>query len=321
MAIARFGIRDLLPENVRLVSGPGCPVCVTDAGYVDAAVELARRGVVVATFGDMLRVPGSDSSLAEARGEGGRVEVCHSPGDAARLAAGEPEAEVVFLGIGFETTTAPVTALVRDAVARGTRNLSVLTAFKLVPPALYALVADPEVEVNGFICPAHVSAVIGSEAYRPFVQRHAVPCVVAGFEPLDILLAIASLVEQLAEGRPDLVNQYGRVVRPEGNRVARDLMARHLREVDAAWRGIGVIPASGMGLRRELEGFDAAVRHGVVTEGGAPDGHCRCGDVLKGKIRPDECPLFGTACTPTAPVGPCMVSSEGSCAAHFKYVR
>lgn len=321
MAIARFGIRDLLPEGVDLVSGPGCPVCVTDAGYVDAAMELARRGVVVATFGDMVRVPGSGSSLADARGEGGRVEICYSPRDALALARMNPEDEVVFLAIGFETTVAPVIALVRDAVKHGVENISLLTAFKLVPPALEALASDPEVEVNGFLCPAHVSAIIGANAYEPFVRDRGIPCVVAGFEPLDILYGMQSLTEQVAAGEARLVNHYDRVVRPEGNRLAQALIEEHLEVVDAAWRGIGTIPGSGLGLRVAYERFDAASRHGVSVTGGSPDERCRCGEVLKGKMRPDQCPMFATACTPVSPVGPCMVSSEGSCAAFFKYVR
>ncbi len=321
MAIARFGVRDLLPQNVDLISGPGCPVCVTDAGYVDAAIELAGQGVIVATFGDMIRVPGSDTSLANARSEGGRIEVCFSPKDALKLAADNPDSQVVFLAIGFETTIAPVISLVKGAIARGLDNISLLTAFKLVPPALSALIQDPEVEVNGFICPAHVSAIIGAEAYRPFVEDHGVPCVVAGFEPLDILYGIQNLIEQLAAQKPQLVNQYARVVRPGGNQLAQKLIAEYLTEVDASWRGIGVIPGSGLGLRDEFQRFDASVRYGVSTQGGSPDEDCRCGEVLKGKMKPDECPMFGTGCTPANPVGPCMVSSEGSCAAYFKYVR
>jgi hydrogenase expression/formation protein HypD len=199
------------------------------------------------------------------------------------------------------------------------RNLSLLTAFKLVPPALAALAADPEVQVDAFLCPAHVSAIIGSEAYRPFVLR-GLPCVVAGFEPLDILDGVAELLDQLVEGVPRLVNRYERVVKPEGNPRALALMDHYLEPVDASWRGIGVLPASGLGLREAFAAFDATRRHGVtITPGATPRG-CRCGDVLKGKLKPPECPLFGRACTPLQPVGPCMVSSEGSCAAYFRYV-
>jgi hydrogenase expression/formation protein HypD len=319
MSIARYGIRDLLPANVELVSGPGCPVCVTDTGYIDAAIALAERGHLVATFGDLMRVPGSEGTLAEARGRGADVDVCYSPEAALDLARANPGREIVFLGIGFETTTAPVVSLVPLAQAAGIKNLSLLTAFKLVPPALDALLSDPEVAVHAFICPAHVSAIIGSEAYRPYVDQ-GVPAVVAGFEPLDILMAIAEIIDQHTKGVAALTNQYDRVVRPDGNRKAQELFEKHLRPVDAAWRGIGVIPDSGLGLRDEFAHFDASLRLDMPVGIGEPDKRCRCGDVLKGIITPKGCPLFGRACTPLKPVGPCMVSSEGSCAAYFKYV-
>jgi len=319
MAIARHGIRDLLPPQVDLVSGPGCPVCVTDAGYLDAAIDLSKRGVVLATFGDLVRVPGSRSSLAEARGEGGEIEVVYSPEGALDLAALRPDRQVVFLAIGFETTVAPVVWLVKAALQRGVTNLSLLTAFKLVPPALSALAADPGVQVDAFLCPAHVSAIIGSEAYRPYVEL-GLPCVVAGFEPLDILDGVAEILDQIVARAPRLVNRYERVVKPQGNRRALELMATYLEPVDASWRGIGVIPASGLGLCAEYAAFDAVKRHGVVVTPGSMPAGCSCGEVLKGKLKPDGCPLFGRACTPLRPVGPCMVSSEGSCAAYYKYV-
>ena len=321
MAIGRFGIRGMLPENVGLLSGPGCPVCVTYAGYVDAAIELCRRGCVIATFGDMLRVPGSEATLAQARSEGGRVEVCYSPEGALELARRRPEQEVVFLAIDFETTVAPVVSLVPTAEREGIENLSLLVAFKVVPPALEALIADPQVRIDGFLCPAHVSAIIGSEAYRPVVDEHRLPCVVAGFEPLDILYGISGLLEMLAEDRPDLVNQYSRVVRPEGNPRAQRLIETYLEPVDTPWRGLGTIPASGLGLKPAYAAFDAESRFGVETGGGRTDPRCRCGDVLKGMVQPSECPLFATVCTPRHPVGACMVSSEGSCAAHYMYSR
>jgi len=321
VSIARHGIGQTLPPAVTLLSGPGCPVCVTEAGYVDAALELARRGLVICTFGDMLRVPGSAGSLDQARAEGADVRICYSPAEAAAIARREPSREVVFLAIGFETTVAPVVSLVGTATREGIPNLSLLTAFKTVPPALEALLADPEVRVDAFICPPHVSAIIGAEAYRPLVERHGVPCVVAGFEPLDILYAILDLLEQLVASAPRLSNHYARVVRPTGNRRAMELIERTLEPVDAAWRGIGVIRGSGLALRSRHAGADAALRHGVAIAEGRPDPGCRCGDVLKGKISPSDCPLFGAACTPADPVGPCMVSSEGSCAARFRYSR
>ncbi|MBN2342877.1 MAG: hydrogenase formation protein HypD [Deltaproteobacteria bacterium] len=321
MAISRFGIRDLLPPNVKLLSGPGCPVCVTDAGYIDAALSLARKDVIIATFGDMVRVPGSKKSLADVRSEGADVRICYSPAQAITLAQENPEREVVFMAIGFETTMAPVTTLIPSAEACGLTNLSLLTAFKLVPPALNALIADAEVKVDAFICPAHVSAIIGAEAYRPYVEERGVPCVVCGFEPLDILYGIDNIVSQFLNGECALVNQYSRVVTDAGNATAQKLFETFLTPVDAGWRGIGVIPMSGMGIREQYEKYDAAKRFGVSTDGGSPDPGCMCGDVLKGKIIPSDCPMFGDACTPQNPVGPCMVSSEGSCAAYFKYER
>lgn len=321
MAIARYGVRDLLPAPVDLISGPGCPVCVTDTGFIDAAIELARRDVVIATFGDLMRVPGSRETLSHVRAEGAHVAVCYSPASAVELAMREPEREIVFLAIGFETTVAPVISIVEAARRDGVGNISLLTAFKLVPPALRALLDDPAIRVDAFLCPAHVSAIIGSDAYIPFVERDRVPCVVAGFEPLDILLGIAEIVEQLAAGEARLVNQYSRVVKAEGNLKALDLMSRLLEPVDAAWRGIGVIPGSGLGLREEFARFDAAKRFDIVIEAGKSNPACKCGDVLKGMIRPHECPLFGGVCHPDNPIGPCMVSSEGSCAAAFKYSR
>jgi len=321
MAIARTGIRSVLPDCVELLSGPGCPVCVTSAGYVDAALELARAGHIIATFGDMVRVPGSETSLAEARAEGAQIEVCYSPDGALDLAVANPDREVIFLAVGFETTVAPLVGLARAALEKGVGNLSLLTAFKTVPPALDALISDPEVTVDAFICPAHVSAIIGSEAYRPFVEERHVPCVVAGFESLDILMGVLDVMEQLVDGRAELVNQYNRVVRPGGNAIALKLMADTVEPVDASWRGIGVIPLSGLGLKKEYATLDARERFGVDTEGGRPHPGCRCGDVLKGKIKPPDCALFAKACTPLKPVGPCMVSSEGSCAAWYKYSR
>lgn len=321
MAIGRHGIRDLLPPSVDLVSGPGCPVCVTDAGYVDAAIELVRRGAEVCTFGDMLNVPGSDGNLAEARAVGGTVTVCYTPLEALARARADRSREVVFLAIGFETTIAPVVSLVEIALTEGLGNLSLLTAFKVVPPALEALAADPELRVDAFLCPPHVSAIIGSDAYVAFAERHRRPCVVAGFEPLDILMGVEELLTQLVNGEHQVVNQYSRVVTRQGNRCAQAVMAKYLQPVAADWRGLGRLDASGLALRPEYAAFDAERRFGLAVRRGREPAGCRCGDVIKGKLRPAECPLFGKACTPSRPIGPCMVSSEGSCAAWFKYSR
>lgn len=321
MAIARYGIRDVLPANVSLISGPGCPVCVTPASYIDAAIALAKRGVTIVTFGDMIQVPGSASTLAACRAAGGAVEIGYSPARALELAEARPDREVVFLAIGFETTTAPVTLLVEEAIRRGLKNLALLTAFKTVPPALTALLADKEIRIDAFLCPAHVSAIIGADAYQPFATQYKVPCVVAGFEPLDILYGIQGILEQMTEYRAEVVNQYARVVTARGNLQAQAVMARYLEPVDAAWRGIGTLPQSGLALKPEFAAYDAERKYGLKIELGRENPACACGEILKGKQKPTACPLFGTACTPDHPVGPCMVSSEGSCAAYFKYSR
>lgn len=319
MAIGRYGIRSLLPESVELISGPGCPVCVTDPGYIDAAAELAGRGAVVVTFGDMLRVPGSGSDLAACRAGGGDVRSCYSPASALEIARAEPGREVVFLAIGFETTTAPVTSLVAGAVREGLRNLFLLTAFKTVPPALEALLSDPETAIDAFLCPAHVSAIIGAKVYEPVAARFRVPCVIAGFEPVDILFGISGILAQVMNNEAKVDNQYKRVARAEGNVIARALIARYLEPVDALWRGIGVIPQSGLGLKEEFSGYDAERGLGVRIKPGSSRPGCVCGDVIKGKRRPADCALFGAACTPDEPAGPCMVSAEGTCAAAYRY--
>lgn len=321
MAIGRYGIRDLLPANVRLISGPGCPVCVTEAGYIDAAIALARRGVILATFGDMMAVPGSASSLSDCRGDGCRIEICYSPAAALKLALGNPGSEVVFLAIGFETTIAPVVSLVDGALRHKAKNLSLLTAFKRIPPALAALLADPEIRIDAFLCPAHVSAVIGAAAYEPFSGRGGVPCVIAGFEPLDILLGIRGVLDQLLRGAAEVDNQYSRVVRPKGNPKAREQIDRFLEPVDAAWRGIGTIPASGYSLREPYAVYDAAKKFAIPVESGTTNPACICGDVIKGKRSPADCALFAESCTPDHAIGPCMVSAEGTCAAYYKYSR
>ncbi|NGZ06174.1 MAG: hydrogenase formation protein HypD [Magnetococcales bacterium] len=319
MAIARFGIRGFLPSGVRLVSGPGCPVCVTDPGYVDAAISLAEAGRIIVTFGDMMRVPGSRSTLAQARAMGYAIESVYSSATAMELARTHPDQEVVFLAVGFETTVAPVVAMLDGAIRQRIGNLSLLTAFKRVPPVLDALLVDPGIRIDGFLCPAHVSAIIGADAYRPYAATHGVACVVSGFEPLDILQGVEGLLQQRVAGRAFVDNQYNRVVRPGGNPQALGLMERYLEPVEVSWRGLGVIPASGFKLRSHLADYDACIRFGIDIPSGRPNPRCLCGEVLKGKIMPSECGLFGVACTPEKPLGPCMVSSEGSCAAEYRF--
>lgn len=321
MAIGRYGIRSLLPENVKLVSGPGCPVCVTPVGYIDAALELAARNVVIATFGDLLYVPGTRSSLAKVRAKGAKIEMCVSPMDAIAVARRYPDDEVVFLAIGFETTVAPIVSIVKAAIEQGIQNLTILPAFKLVPPALEALMSDPAMAVDAFLCPAHVSAIIGANAYEETARQYRVPCVIAGFEPLDILYGLIGILRQIEGGEARVENQYSRVVKPKGNLKAQELTSTYMEPVDTSWRGIGQLPKSGLGLKPQYRFFDAETRHQIKVPPQLDNRGCLCGEVIKGKISPPKCPMFDKACTPESPLGPCMVSSEGSCAAYYRYER
>jgi hydrogenase expression/formation protein HypD len=320
MAISGHGIRRAVDPRLRLLSGPGCPVCVTTQPEVDAAIALAHRpGVTVATFGDMLRVPGASGSLEEARAAGADVRVVYSALDALRLAEDRADREVVFLGVGFETTAPTVAAAVQAAKAEGAANFSVLPMFKLIPPALAFIAGSGRVSVDGFILPGHVSVIIGTAPYAFLADKHALPAVVAGFEAADIVQALWMLLGQLESG-PKVEIQYRRSVRPEGNVTARRVLAEVFEPGDADWREIGVIAGSGLAFRREFRGFDAAARFGVKP-GRARKSACRCGEVMLGVIVPPECGLFEKRCRPETPVGPCMVSSEGACAAWFKYER
>ncbi len=321
MSIYRFGLRQLLPDRLHLLSGPGCPVCVTPTHYIDWAVAAARLpGTVVATFGDMVRVPGSTSSLERERASGADVRVVYSPLDALGLAEATPGSTVVFLGIGFETTAPTVAATVLEADRRSVGNFVVLTGHKLVPPALMHLASQAS-DLGGLLCPGHVSVVIGWGAYLPLAEQHGIPCVVAGFEPVDVLQGILMLVRQVNEGRVAVENAYPRTVSKEGNARAIRLMAAVFEEVDSDWRGLGPITASGLALRERYRRFDAAGRLDVIVEPSRETPGCLCGAILAGLARPWECQHFGTACTPEAPLGSCMVSSEGTCAAHYRYGR
>ena len=316
---ARYGIAQMLPEQVELLSGPGCPVCVTSAGEIDAALALARiPGVTIATFGDMVRVPGSDSTLAHERARGANVRVLFSPIEAVDLAE-QSGREVVLLGVGFETTTPGMAVAVAEAKRRGLRNFSLMSAHKRLMPALAALMAAEDVSVHGLLAPGHVSTIIGAGAYRKFVAEHHVPCVVAGFEPDQILRGILALVRQLAEGRAEVENEYPGAVTEEVNLKALAAIDEVFVAADSQWRGLGVIPLGGLVLRKEYAEFDALARFGVTITEGHEHPACRCGEVLRGAIRPPECSAFGAACTPEHPLGPCMVSSEGACAAAYKY--
>ncbi len=320
MAIFRHGLRSLLPPEIRLVSGPGCPVCVTPAGVIDAFVELAgREGVIIATFGDMIRVPGSNGSLATARAGGADIRIVYSPMDALQLAARQPEQEVVFLSVGFETTTPTIAATILEAQRTGIGNFSVFAANKVMPPPLEVLMQDPELQVDGLLCPGHVSSIIGADAYTFLARDHGLACAVAGFEPADILQAIIALVRQVQAGEPVVENCYPRVVTASGNARAGEIVRAVFKPVASEWRGLGVIAGSGLALRSRYERFDAATRLSVTVAPSREPAGCRCGRILKGTCRPVDCPLFGSRCTPAAPVGPCMVSSEGTCAAWYRY--
>lgn len=322
MAISRSGLRSLMPENIVLLSGPGCPVCVTPAGYVDAALGIAQQpAVVLATFGDMIKVPGSTSSLEVAKARGAHVRVVYSPLDALALAQSRPDAQVVFLGIGFETTAPLVAASIVEARRRGLGNFSVLCAHKLVPPALRALCGAGDLAIDGFILPGHVSAIIGSAPYEFIAREFGRACVIAGFEPTDLLASMCMLVKQLVEGAPAVEIEYRRCVRPEGNPAAVEQMQRVFEVQDTVWRGLGRVSSSGLVVRPEFAAYDAAQRFGVTIPHVPEPAGCLCGDVICGRAAPTDCPLFAAACTPGHAVGPCMVSSEGSCAAHYKYER
>jgi hydrogenase expression/formation protein HypD len=320
MAIFRNGIRALLPETITLLSGPGCPVCVTTQGEVDTFIKLAGiKDVIVATFGDLLRVPGTHSSLQKERAEGKDVRIVYSTFDALELVQKNPQKEVVFLGVGFETTAPTIAASILAAEKRNIKNFSVFSAHKLVPPALAALMEADHVRIDGFICPGHVSVIIGSGAYLPVVERYRIPCVIAGFEPADILQAIYMLVKQIETGDAQLENEYRRVVTFEGNKKARDIMYQVFEPTDTSWRGIGLIAESGLGIREKFDAFNAVKKFDLsVPDAKEPKG-CACGEILMGLKTPPECLLYKKGCTPDHPVGPCMVSSEGTCAAYCKY--
>lgn len=320
MAIFRHGIRSLLPNHIELVSGPGCPVCVTSMEEIDRCVKLATEpGVIVTTFGDMLRVPGSGDSLQKQAGRGADVRMVYATLDALRIAGENPDRNVVFLGIGFETTAPTVAAAVKAAGDRGIGNFSVLSAHKLLPPAMEALVSAGDLGIDGFLCPGHVSTIIGTASYADVASRFGIPCVVAGFEPVDILQSILMLVHQIEAGEARAENQYTRAVAPEGNPAALHLLDEVFVPCDSTWRGLGPIPSSGLALRDEFAAHDARALFDLEIPPAREPAGCRCAEVLKGTIRPPDCPLFRKVCTPRSPVGACMVSTEGTCAAYFKY--
>jgi hydrogenase expression/formation protein HypD len=322
VSIFRAGIRQMLPENVELVSGPGCPVCVTPDEYMDKAIAYARReDVIITTFGDMLKVPGTESSLSEAKAVGADIRIVYSPLDSLQVAKENPEKKVIFLAVGFETTAPTAAATVLAAEQAGLQNLYMLSAQKLVPPALRLLIDDPEVLVDGFILPGHVSVVTGTEVFKFLETEYHIPGVVTGFEPLQILRSLYRLTKQVAAGEAKVENEYGSVVKPQGSPTSMAVTSKVYEPVAAKWRGIGEIPASGLKMRESYKAYD--IEEVLPLPAGqlpAPKKTgCRCGEVLKGIVTPHDCPLFGKACVPTHAIGPCMVSVEGVCAAWYKY--
>lgn len=324
MAIAKAGIKSILPKNIHLLSGPGCPVCVTPAGVIDAVLELAmRENVIIASYGDMMRVPGSTpgDNLQRRRAMGADTRIVYSAADAVELAAANPAKQVVFLGAGFETTAPGTAAAILGAAERGLENFSVFSMLKTVEPALRRLIASEGFAIDGFICPGHVAVITGEKGFEFLPRDYSIPAVIAGFEPQDILLTVYMLVKQLAEGKPRVQNEYSRIVKPEGNELALAAINRVFEPCDTLWRGLGMTPGSGLKIRDEYEKYDAVKKHGLdeAAINAEKPTACRCGDVITGKISPGMCPLFGKRCLPEDPVGPCMVSSEGACAAAYKY--
>jgi hydrogenase expression/formation protein HypD len=319
-AIVRFGIDELLPPQINLVHGPGCPVCVTPLELIDKAIEIASRtGVVFCSFGDMLRVPGTARDLLSVKAAGGDVRIVYSPLDALKIARDNPSKQVVFFAVGFETT-APANAMaVYQAHQSGIDNFSVLVSHVLVPPAMEAILSSPINLVQGFLAAGHVCTVMGYTEYFPIAERYRVPIVVTGFEPLDILQGVYMCVKQLEEGRAEVENQYTRSVREEGNVPARELITEVFRVVHRKWRGVGEIPSSGLGLAPKYQKFDAESRFGVAAITAEESSECISGLVLQGVKKPAECPAYGTTCTPEHPLGATMVSSEGACAAYYRY--
>lgn len=317
MALFKFGIRSLLPPQINVVAGPGCPVCVTPQSIIDKAIKLSEEAIVV-TYGDMYRVPGSYSSLEKEKAKGKDIRIVYSPLDALILAERLPDKEIVFLGIGFETTTPTTASTIINARREALKNFSVLSAHRLIPPAMEAL-SDGELNIDGYLCPGHVSTIIGEGPYSIIARQFKMPCVIAGFQALDILEGIYMLIKQVNEGKACVENAYKRVVRPEGNKLAQETVEKVFEVQDSEWRGLGKIRESGLAIREAFSDFDAEKRFDIDIEEPKPLAGCICGEILKGLKRPTECKNFGSNCTPDEPLGPCMVSSEGTCATYYKY--
>ncbi|MFV0435797.1 MAG: hydrogenase formation protein HypD [Desulfopila sp.] len=322
MAIFRNGLRSILPHGMELVSGPGCPVCVTAATHIDTFIAMATSaGVRLAIFGDLYRVPGSNGSLANASAGGARVDLVYSPMDALELARHHPDQLVVFAGVGFETTTPGIAATIMAAKVQKIKNFVVFSTQKTMPPPLFALLDDPQLQIDGLLCPGHVSAIIGAGAYEPLARRYGLACVVAGFEAADLVKGLIMLARQVTTGRIRVENLYPRAVSWQGNLRAQKMVDEIFTPVDMEWRGLGVIPGSGLKIRKKYGDFDARNRLDITVAPAAEPKGCLCGRILKGTHTPADCPLFADRCTPAHPIGPCMVSSEGTCAAYYQYGR
>lgn len=319
MALHKFGIPSMLPANIKLLSGPGCPVCVTSRGFIDHAVALTKiPGMIITTYGDLIRVPGSDSTLDKEKAAGADVRIVYSTIEALEIARKNPERPVVFLGIGFETTAPGSAAAVKTARTEHMKNFFILSAHKIMPPAMEALITEG-IKISGYICPGHVSAITGSGIYNFIPEKYGLGCVVSGFEPTDLLQSILMLVKQIESGKPAVEIQYRRAVKPEGNIKAQQFLDEIFTLSGDWWRGFGVIPASGMQLKDVYREFDAAAKFSVELPEPKEEKGCICGEILKGLKTPAECKLFRKVCTPENPVGACMVSNEGSCAAYYRY--
>lgn len=322
MAIARSGLKSILPENVQLLSGPGCPVCVTPSNMIDLALDLSQKpGVLIASYGDLLRVPGSlrGDSLMKRRASGGNVQSVYSPADAVQIAREHPEMEIIFLGVGFETTAPGTAACILEAASEGLKNFSVLSLLKRTEPAIRALIEADDFSVSGFLCPGHVAAVIGADAFSFLPEEYGLPGVVSGFEPADLLCSVLELTKMIAENRPALKNEYTRLVRQKGNPAALALTEKIFSSSPSDWRGLGHIEDSGYAIRPEYAQWDAAVKFSLNAGPEKEPPGCRCAQVIRGVLRPADCSLFRTVCTPENPAGPCMVSGEGACAAAYQY--
>jgi len=322
VAIFKSGIKSFLPDNIKLISGPGCPVCVTPNPYLDRAIALSRlEDVIITTFGDMMKVPGSSSSLEKEKTKGKDIRMVYSTYDSLKIAKENPDKKVIFLGVGFETTAPTIAFALQEAKEKRLENFSVLSALKLIPPAMRFLAQSKDLNVDGFICPGHVSTIIGTKPYEFLANEFNIPSVISGFEPLDLFQSLYILLEQIRNNEAKVFNQYFRAVKKEGNPVALNLIDRVFERKDSRWRGIGIIPQSGLKIKDEYKEFDAPERIKVKVETSKDPLGCLCGLVIQGKKSPLDCSLFGKKCTPQAPIGPCMVSSEGSCQAYFKHSR